>query len=139
MYYPYSKYEVVIIYLIYKMIWAQESFDFFEKDIPGVFIVRCSDWFSDHVSTLVGQLIKILSIDDTFLEYFDQFVLLVVVLIEIILVFEGGALWDKSYVCKMLDVLLHEVHYNSLGIFVSELVVDEDGSDETFEDIAKDL
>lgn len=39
----------------------------------------------------------------------------------------------------MLDVLLHEVHYNSLGIFVSELVVDEDGSDETFEDIAKDL
>lgn len=39
----------------------------------------------------------------------------------------------------MFDVFLHEVHYNGLSIFVSELVVNQDCSDEALEYVSKYL
>lgn len=109
-----------------------------EELIPRILVVAGSELPND-IAGLIGKAIQILSIQDALLDSLGQFQLLVVILIEILLVLVVGRLLHKSKISEVPDVRLHHSHHHFLSGFVVELVVDEDGADQTLEDITQDL
>jgi hypothetical protein len=97
----------------------------FVEFVPGILVVACPELLPDQVACFVRKPIKILSVEDSLLDYFDELNLFEVILIQVVLVLIVGRLLDEGEVCEVPYVRLHHSHYHLLRVLVVELIVNK--------------